>query len=199
MPTFTVGLTGGLASGKSTVLAFFRKLGVDTFSADHVVHQLMANHGLAYTAIVDHFGTTILNSEKMIDRAKLRTLIFNAPHEKKWLEHYLHPLVRQSLLEQCAKATSPYVVVEIPLLTESQTPFEWIDRVLVVDSHEEAQQLRAQKRSGLSKAESHHILNQQATRQKRNATADDIITNFGDLKELELQVNTLHKKYLALN
>ena len=199
MSTFIVGLTGGLASGKSTALDFFGKLGIDIFSADKVVHYLMANNGLAYSAIVAHFGENIINLEKSIDRNKLRTLIFNSPEEKRWLEHYLHPLVRASLLEQCKKSTSPYVVVEIPLLAESQTPFEWINRVLVVDAEEETQQLRAQNRSGLSPTESQPILNQQASRQKRNNLADDIVTNHGSLSELELQIKTLHKKYLKLN
>ncbi len=199
MSTFVVGLTGGLASGKSTVLEFFRKLGVDTFSADHVVHQLMAKDGLAYTTITNHFGENILDAEKNIDRTQLRTIIFNSPEKKHWLENYLHPLVRTSLLEQCRKSTSPYIVVEIPLLAESKTPFEWINRILVVDSDERTQQLRAQNRSGISKSDSRHILNQQATREKRNEIANDIISNHGNLSELEHQVKTLHNKYLEIS
>ena len=197
MSIFTIGLTGGLASGKSTVLEFFHKLGIDTLSADNVVHQLMANDGIAYPTIVDHFGEKILNSKKNIDRAKLRAIIFNTPEEKIWLEHYLHPLVRATLLEQRDKSTSPYVVIEIPLLAESKTSYEWINRILVVDADQETQQLRAQKRSGLSNAESRHILNQQVSRQARNNLADDIIINHGDLPELEHQVKALHYKYLA--
>lgn len=198
MSAFVVGLTGGLASGKSTVLEFFRKLGVDTFSADNIVRQLMANDGLAYATIVDHFGKNILDlgSSKHIDRKKLGAIIFNTPKEKLWLEHYLHPLVRTSLLKLCQQSISPYVVVEIPLLAEAQTPFEWINRILVVDSDEETQQLRAENRSGLSKKESQHIINQQATREKRNRLADDIITNQGNLSQLEQQVKFLHQQYL---
>ncbi|MES2205054.1 MAG: dephospho-CoA kinase [Pseudomonadota bacterium] len=199
MSIFTIGLTGGLASGKSTVLEFFRKLGIDTFSADNVVHQLMANDGLAYSSIVNHFSKTILDAENKINRAKLREIIFNTPEEKRWLENYLHPLVRATLLEQRDKSKSPYVVIEIPLLAESKTPFEWINRILVIDADEKIQQLRAQQRSGLSEAESRHILNQQASRQIRNRIADDMIVNHGDLFELEHQVNTLHYKYLKLS
>ena len=198
MSTFIVGLTGGLASGKSTALDFFCKLSVDTFSADHIVHELMAKDGLAYSAILDHFGKNILTAENKIDRSTLRVLIFNDPKEKRWLERYLHPLVRSSLVSLCKQSISPYVVVEIPLLTESQTPFEWINRILVVDANEDTQQARALNRSGLSMAESRHILNQQASREKRNAAADDVITNHGTLTELELQVIALHDKYLSL-
>lgn len=199
MSSFIVGLTGGLASGKSTALNYFHALGIDTFSADNVVHQLMANEGLAYSTIIHHFGKIILNSEKKIDRTKLRTIIFSSPEEKGWLEHYLHPLVRQSLLEQCQKSTSPYVVVEIPLLAESKTPFEWINRILVIDADEATQQLRALKRSGLSTTESRDILNQQASRQKRNGIADDIIVNHGDLLKLEHQISTLHQDYIKIS
>lgn len=199
MSIFRIGLTGGLASGKSTALECFRKLGIDTLSADKVVHQLMANDGIAYPVIVNHFGKDILNAENQIDRTKLRTIIFQIPEEKRWLENYLHPLVRASLLEQSQQSTSPYVVIEIPLLAEAQTPYEWIDRIVVVDANETTQQIRAQHRSGLSKNESRHILDQQATRQKRNSLADDIITNNGDFSELERQIKILHKKYLNLN
>jgi len=199
MSIFTIGLTGGLASGKSTVLELFRKQGIDTFSADNVVHQLMAKDGLAYSNIVTHFGKNILNSENNIDRTKLRAIIFNNPEEKIWLEHCLHPLVRTTLLEQRNQSTSPYVMIEIPLLAESKTPYEWIDRVLVVDADEETQQLRAQQRSGLSQNESREIINQQATREKRNHMADDIIINHGNLAELEAQVKVLHTQYLKMN
>lgn len=198
MSIFTIGLTGGLASGKSSVLDFFRQLGIDTFSADKVVHQLMAKDNFAYRTIVDHFGDNLLNSENEIDRLKLRKIIFNSPEEKNWLENYLHPLVRNSLLKQRNNAISPYVVIEIPLLAESKTPFEWINRILVVDADEETQQLRAQNRSGLSITESRRILNQQAKREQRNRIAHDIIINHGNLAELEAQVKILHIKYLKL-
>ncbi|MBP9727272.1 MAG: dephospho-CoA kinase [Gammaproteobacteria bacterium] len=198
MPKLTVGLTGGLASGKSTVLGLFDKLGVETLSADKIVHSLIENSGLAYSTIIDHFGPGILTSEKNIDRSKLRHIIFSSSEEKRWLEQYLHPLVRSSLLKQLEKVTSPYAVIEIPLLAESETPFEWLDRVLVVDTDEETQQLRAQLRSGLTQQESRNILDQQANRQKRNSIADDVIINQGSLFELEIQVNELHNQYLKL-
>ncbi len=198
MPRLTVGLTGGLASGKSTVLGFFHKLGIETLSADKIVHSLIENSGIAYSTIIDHFGPEILTSEKNIDRIKLRHIIFSSSEEKRWLEQYLHPLVRSSLLKQLEKVTSPYAVIEIPLLAESETPFEWLDRVLVVDTDEETQQLRAQLRSGLTQQESRNILDQQANRQKRNSIADDVIINQGGLFELEIQVNELHNQYLKL-
>lgn len=199
MAKLTIGLTGGLASGKSTALAHFKRLGADTFSADQVVHRLIAQEGAAYSAILNHFSKDILDSAADIDRAKLRALIFNSAEDKRWLEHLLHPLVRSALLAQLALSTSEYAVVEIPLLAESNTPFEWIDRILVIDSSEEAQQLRAKSRSGLSNSESRRILDQQSTREKRNALAHDIIVNQGDLSGLERQVEALHHRYAALS
>ncbi len=198
MSRLTVGLTGGLASGKSTVLELFHKLGIETLSADKIVHCLIENGGAAYSTIIDHYSESILTSEKNIDRAKLRQIIFSSPEEKRWLEQRLHPLVRSSLLKLLEKVTSPYAVIEIPLLAESETPFEWLDRVLVVDTDEATQQLRARLRSGLTQQESRNILDQQATRQKRNSIADDVIVNQGSLFELELQVKELHNKYLEL-
>ena len=196
MSAFIVGLTGGISSGKSTVLNFFHQLGVNTFSADDVVHQLMTQNGLAYTTIVEYFGKNILTSENDIDRSKLRARIFNSLEEKRWLEDCLHPLVRKSLLENCRNANSLYAMVEIPLLVEAKIPFEWIDRILVVDTEETTQLLRAQARSGLSEHEINNIMNQQATRNKRNSQANDLIVNVGDLNDLQRQVKKLHQSYI---
>lgn len=194
---FIIGLTGGLASGKSTVLHFFQKLGIDTFSADTVVHHLIAPSGIAYPDILEHFGSTILTANQDIDRSKLRTIIFNNPMEKAWLEALLHPLVRKLLFEQASQAESSYVIVEIPLLAETNTPYEWIDRILVVDTDEAEQQKRAKQRSGLTESQSRAIIDQQAPRQKRLQIADDVLHN-NDLSLLELNVKQLHNKYLSL-
>lgn len=199
MPRLTVGLTGGLASGKTTVLNFFHQWGIETLSADLIVHTLMQKNSPAYTVIRDHFGENVLNPHQEIDRSKLRSLVFNSPKAKHWLENYLHPLVRQTLLAELQKISSPYAVIEIPLLAETQTPFEWINRILVIDSDEKTQQLRAEKRSGLSLNDSKKILDQQATREKRNSIAHDIVLNNRDLAALELEVKALHNKYLQLS
>lgn len=191
-----IGLTGGLASGKSTVLSLFQKLGVDTFSADSIVHQLLNHHKKTQKIIIEHFGNDILTQKNEINRTKLRNIIFNSKEEKAWLENCLHPRVRERLKRACAQSISPYVIVEIPLLAESKTPFEWINRILVVDADEEIQQYRAQNRSQLSNDEVHQILKQQTTRQKRNAIADDLITNDNDLAHLEMQVMQLHRNYI---
>jgi dephospho-CoA kinase len=198
MTRFTIGLTGGLASGKTTVLNLFQQLGVDTLSADHVVHQLMAKEGTAYTTIVNRFGLGIINKNHEIDRDKLRTVVFSSPEEKYWLETYLHPLVRKLLWQQREAMLSPYAMIEIPLLAETQTPYEWIQRILVVDCYEEIQLHRAEQRSGLPTAQLRHIMAQQATRQKRNSIAHDIIINDGDVLTLELEVKALHNEYLRL-
>lgn len=193
-----IGLTGGLASGKSTVLKFFQQLGIDTFSADIVVHELISNNGAAYPIILKHFGQDILLENHEINRAKLRSIIFNQATEKHWLEQLLHPLVRDSLFKQAHQAKSSYVIIEIPLLAEAEAPIEWIDRILVIDADEATRQDRAEKRSGLSKNQSRAIINQQASRQKRNAISDDILINNNNLLQLELEVKQLHNKYKSL-
>lgn len=194
----TIGLTGGLASGKSTVLAFFRNLHIDTFSADTIVHQLMSPQGAAYTQILKHFGPDILCNKQNIDRTRLRKHVFQNAAEKKWLENCLHPLVRSELLRQVQLANSPYVVIEIPLLAESINAYQWLDRILVIDSDEERQQQRAKLRSNLTQQEINAIIQQQASRQERQKIADDLILNTNDLKQLELEVKRLHNKYLGL-
>lgn len=195
---FIVGLTGGLAAGKSTVLAFFQQLNIATFSADDIVHQLISPQGSAYKKILDYFGVEIINDKQEIDRPRLRKRIFTQAEEKKWLENCLHPLVRHKLLEGVKQANSPYVVIEIPLLVESINAYTWIDRILVVDADEKLQQQRARQRSHLKQQEIDNILQQQASRQARQKIADDIILNTNNLKQLELEIKQLHNNYLNL-
>lgn len=199
MSTFAIALTGGLASGKTTVLKMFHALGVDTLNADQTAHEITRVDGIAYLDIVQHFGQKILLSNKQIDREQLRCIIFNCPKQKKWLENYLHPLIRKRLYEQFSSSTSPYVMVEIPLFAESNDNYPWINHVLVIDCDEKIQYERAKNRSGLSLEETKKILQQQQTRQKRNLIADDILFNDGDLLSLSSKVNKLHEKYLCLS
>lgn len=199
MTFFTVGLTGGLASGKSTVLGIFEKLGIETLSADNIVYELMSPQGAAYFSIIEHFGQSILDINLKIDRAQLRSLVFNSPEKKRCLENILHPLVRQRLWEQRQNLTSSYVVIEIPLLTETKIAYHYLNRVLVIDCDEKLQLLRARQRSGLSDEQSCQIIKQQASRQERNNIAHDIIINDGNLAKLELKVKELHNKYLRLS
>ncbi|MCD8524766.1 MAG: dephospho-CoA kinase [Gammaproteobacteria bacterium] len=199
MSTFAVALTGGLASGKTTVLNMFHSLGIETLNADQTAHDITHVNGIAYSNIVQHFGQDILLPNKQIDREKLRHIIFNTPREKKWLENYVHPLIRKRLFEQFLSSTSPYVVVEIPLLAESNNTYPWINYVLVIDCDEQTQYQRAKQRSGLSVEESKKIVQQQQTRQKRNMMAHDILINEGDLASLLSKVKILHEKYLHVS
>ena len=143
---FTVGLTGGMAAGKSTALALFNDAHIETWSADTVAHALMHPDGLAYPAIHAHFGPEILATDGQIDRALLRKKIVQQPQEKAWLEDYLHPLVRSALQAAIVQARSPYVVVEIPLLTESRHAYRWLDRILLIGAEEAQQKQRAAQR-----------------------------------------------------
>ncbi len=199
MNYFTVGLTGGLASGKTTVLHMFQQLGIDILSADSAAHQLIRRGESAYFSIIEHFGENIMDSHREINRKILASLIFNFPEEKRWLENLLHPLIRQSLWQQRQTLRSAYAVIEIPLLAENQASYTWLDRILVVDCDEETQQYRAKQRSGLTYQESGSIMSQQASRQTRNNIAHDIIINHGDINRLELEVKALHNKYLRLS
>lgn len=198
MPRFTVGLTGGLASGKSTVLKLFEKLGIETLSADKIVHELMHKTTPFYKDIINQFGQEILDANQEIDRKKLRNIVFNSLEKKKWLEEYIHPLVRKTLWEKGQALTSPYVMLEIPLLVENQADYAWINRILVIDCHPSLQQERALIRSHLSYEESNAIIKQQARREKRNEIADDILLNEGNIESLTVNIKKLHLVYLEL-
>jgi len=195
---FTVCLTGGIGSGKSTVGREFEALGIAAVDTDALAHALTAPHGAAIAAIRAEFGDRYLTHEGALDRKAMRELVFADPGARRRLEAILHPMIRAESERLVAAATSPYVIMMIPLLVESGRPRERCRRVLVVDCAEAEQVRRVMERSHLGRAEVEAIIASQATRAARLAVADDVIDNSGDPASLQERVAALHRAYLAL-
>jgi len=195
---YTIGLTGGIGSGKSAVAALFAKQGIAVIDTDEIAHELTRPGGAAIEPIRAAFGAGAIGSDGALDRAKMRKLVFGNLAEKKELEAILHPLIREESLRRGERASSPYSILVIPLLAEGGIDRSRYERVLVVDCTEAQQIERAMRRSGLSEGEVRDILAAQATREQRLSLADDVIDNRGPPEALERQVSRLNQKYLTL-
>jgi dephospho-CoA kinase len=193
----TIGLTGGIGSGKSSVAREFERLGVEVIDADALAHRLSGPGGAAIEAIRATFGPEVINASGALDRARMRGIVFADGNARRRLEAILHPLIRAETERLARAARSPYVVLMIPLLVESGSPRERCDRVLVVDCPEEKQIERVMARSGLARIEVEAIMASQASRQARLAVADDVIDNAGAPSAIAPQVAVLHRHYLA--
>jgi dephospho-CoA kinase len=192
-----IGLTGGIGSGKSEVSRRFEQLGITVIDADIIAREVVALDSNALIAITEHFGQQILSQDKTLNRSKLRELIFDNNDEKIWLENLLHPIIRNETIAQLKNSKSPYAILSSPLLLET-TQHELVDRVLVIDTSEELQLVRASARDASNTEQIRKIMATQMKRSERCNKAGDIIRNHGDLKELDLQIQNLHKQYLAL-
>ncbi|MEO8401031.1 MAG: dephospho-CoA kinase [Gammaproteobacteria bacterium] len=192
-----IGLTGGIGSGKTTVANLFAQKGVTIIDTDKLSRDLTLPDSPALKQISDKFGREILLANGALDRARLRKIIFADETNRLWLEQLLHPLIRIEMKRQAEESESPYCIVVIPLLFETdRNPL--IQRVLVVDASEESQLTRTLQRDGSSDAEVAAILKTQVDREKRLGLADDVIRNDGGLDELILQVKKLHEFYLSI-
>lgn len=199
MSNFVVGLTGGIGSGKSTVADRFVAAGAGLVDTDIIAHELTAPAGQAMPALLAAFGPAVADASGALDRAAMRRRIFAEPAARKQLEAILHPLIRQISAERCLAATSPYVILAVPLLVESGNYRQRCQRILVVDCPEDRQMERVMARNGMSETEVRAIMAAQATRAQRLAVADDVVCNDGDLAKLDDQVVKLHAKYLRLS
>jgi dephospho-CoA kinase len=199
---FTVGLTGGIGSGKSTVARHFETHGIVVVDADAIAHQLTAPGGAAIPAIRCQFGPDFIEAGGALDRTKMRAHVFSRPEERKRLEAILHPLIRAETSRQADAAQSAYRILMIPLLVEAQSADPaWrsrFDRILVVDCSEATQINRVVTRNGLTEAAVRAIMATQAERAVRRAAADDIVDNDGNVETLPARVERLHRQYLAL-
>lgn len=195
---YTIGLTGGIASGKSAVSKLFHDLGVAVIDTDKISRELVSSGTEALESIKQHFGTQILQSSGELDRGRLRQIIFSEPAQKQWLENLLHPLIRTRAREQLAATTGSYAILVVPLLLESRH-YGFVDRVLVVDIPESLQISRVMARDHCSQSVAENILSAQMSRQDRLARADDIIENSSSLKALKHKVLELHEKYQRLS
>lgn len=194
---YTVALTGGIGSGKSTIAHGFAALGVSIIDADVIAREVVEPGSSALQAIVERHGKWMLTEQGSLFRARLREIIFQSPEEKAWLNHLLHPLINARTQQLKAEASSPYVLWVVPLLVENQLQHQ-ADRILVVDVDEATQLERTQLRDNISLTQAQLILSAQATRQQRLACADDIIDNSGAPKDTLPQIAELHQRYLAL-
>jgi dephospho-CoA kinase len=191
-----VGLTGGIASGKTTVQQMFTKLGIPTISADAISKNLLETNPNIYQAIVAKFGNSCLTQNNEIDRKELRRKIFNSTSDRIWLENLLHPFIKQKIQEFGNNNEADYCIVEIPLLYEVNWT-DSVDRALIVDTTEDLQLQRATARDNADAAEIKKILSTQLSREQRLQQAADFIYNDGDLQHLEQQVFNMHQKYLS--
>ena len=197
--TFSVGLTGGIGCGKTTVADLFGALGATLVDTDLIAHALTAANGAAMPAIVAQFGPAFAAADGALDRTRMRDLVFGDAGAKARLEAILHPRIRDGALAQAAAARGPYVIFVVPLLVESGAWREQVARIVVIDCPEEIQVARVMARNGLSEQQVRAIMATQATRAQRLAAADDVITNAGGLNALRLQIVLLHANYLAIS
>lgn len=195
---YTVGLTGGIGSGKSTVARAFEAHGVEIVDADTLAHGLTAPGGAAIPALRAAFGDEVIDATGALDRARMRRIAFADPGARKRLEAILHPMIRAETDRLAQSARSPYLILMIPLLVESGDPRARCDRVLVVDCPEAEQIRRVMARSGLARTEVEAIMATQASRANRLAAADDVVDNSGEPTGIDAQVAMLHRKYLDL-
>lgn len=194
---FTIGLTGGIASGKSIVAAMFVSLGVEVIDTDVVAREVVAPGRPGLDALRAAFGDSILTPSGELDRAKMRRLVFADAGKRRLLESILHPLIRARTLEKLGAAGGRYVLVAVPLLVETDFG-KLVDRVLVVDCPVEAQVQRLMKRDGLSMEAARGMIEAQADRAARLKAAHDVIDNSGAIDETRRQVENLHDRYLEL-
>ena len=195
--TMVIGLTGGIGSGKTTVANVFAEYGIDLIDADIIARDVVAIGSVGLARITEKFGNRILLDDGNLDRSQLRTAIFSDPQLKNWLNQLLHPLIREKMLANIDRATSPYCLLIVPLMIENNLQ-TLTDRLLVVDVDQQTQIMRTQQRDNVSLEQINNILAAQASRQQRLDAADDIICNNGDNQALLTQVAQLHQHYLAL-
>ena len=196
-PPFRVALTGGIASGKSTVADLFAALDVPVIDTDVIAREVVAPGRPALAQVAEAFGADVLDPDGSLDRKRMRERIFADADARRRLEAILHPAIRAEMERQSQAAGGPYQVLVIPLLAEGGRR-DHVDRVLLVDVPEELQIQRVMWRDGVSHDEAQASLNAQATRAQRLAMADDVLRNTGRVDDLREQVAKLHQQFLRL-
>jgi dephospho-CoA kinase len=192
-----IGLTGGIASGKSTVAQRFTDLRVPVIDADVAARAVVASGTPGLARVIERFGPGVLAKNGELDRRALRDLVFSDAGSRRALETILHPLIRADMERSADQAVGPYIVMAIPLLIEGG-PSDRVDRILVVDVDEAVQLQRVMERDGCTSEQAHAILASQASRSARLAAADDVLQNAGTVTDLRQAVDRLHERYLRL-
>lgn len=193
-----VAVTGGIASGKTSVTDQLATKGPTVIDADLISRELVEPGQPALLEIVEHFGIELLDASGRLDRAALRRAIFSDPAQRQRLEAILHPRVRAALRQRAEVASGPYAILAIPLLTETSA-YAWVDRVVVVDAPVTMQIERLMRRDGSDREQALAILAAQATREQRLAIANDVVVNDGDLPQLKFRTDRLHRHLLHLS
>jgi len=194
MKKLRIGLTGNVGSGKTLVMLFFKEKHIDVIDTDQIAHELTSEDEIKAN-IAKHFSNIILLSNQTLNRKKLLQIIIDDPEKKKWLEHYLHPLILDRMNQAIERSKSPYVIVAVPLLFEGnyQTYF---DRICLIHANERLKINRICQRDGVTPEFAKRLLKTQIASEKSIALADEVITNNGTIDELREEVNRLHKRYL---
>jgi dephospho-CoA kinase len=192
-----IGLTGGIASGKTTVAQRFMELGVPVIDADVAARAVVAPGKPGLAEVLKRFGSGVVAENGELDRRALRDLIFSDPGSRRDLEAILHPLIRADMDLSAERAVGPYVVMAIPLLVEGGSSGR-VDRILVVDVDEAVQLQRVMARDGCTEGEARAILASQASRSARLAAADDVLLNAGTVTDLRQAIDQLHERYLRV-
>lgn len=200
MAGYCVGVTGGVASGKSEVTRRFEALGIAVADADLAARAAVAAGSPGLTEIVAVFGAEVLDRDGGLDRAAMRQRVFGDEAARKRLEAIVHPRVREMLRQQCRQAPGLYAIAAIPLLTEGggRQAYPWLQRILVVDVPVATQQARVMQRDRIDAELAQRMIAAQASREARLAIADDVIVNDGPLDALQAQVEALDRRYRAL-
>lgn len=199
MSDYVIGLTGGIASGKSEVSRRFQALGVSVVDADLVARQVVSPGQPALAAIATRFGSNVITADGQLDRAALRRIVFADAGARAALEAITHPAIRTQMIQQCQQAPGPYVVADIPLLTDAgRQQYPWIQRVLVVDVPQAVQLQRLMARDGIDAALAQRMVEAQASRAQRLAIADDVLDNTAPPQALDAPIAALHARYSDL-
>jgi len=193
-----IGLTGGIASGKTTVANFFADLAVPVVDTDVIAREVVAKGAPALVQIRADFGDEVFDDDGMLDRKAMRRLVFSDDRKRRQLEGIRHPRIREAAVAQVQAVTDPYVIIVVPLLVDS--PMQtFMDRVLVVDCNEDVQLNRLLARDTENEEQARRMIAAQASRAERLAIADDVVQNDTDLDETRRRVAALHQQYLELS
>ena len=194
---YIVGLTGGIGSGKTTIAYFFSERDIKVINADQLARKVVQPGTIALSQIKQKFGEKILTESYGLNRSLLREIVFKDERQRVWLENLLHPLIEDEINKSIESALSQYVVLESPLLLETNQ-HKLVNRILVIDVSPEIQLKRTLSRDGGSEATIKAIINSQLTRIQRLNMADDVINNEQDLKSVRIELESLHQNYLSM-
>jgi dephospho-CoA kinase len=196
---FIIGMTGGIGSGKSEALKIFKSLSIKVIDLDNISKEITERSHQAIQEIKLVFGDTIFDKDNQLDRKKLKEIIFSDKNKKINLEKILHPKIYEEVKKRLnALSHESYVVIDIPLLFETNQYTSLISRSLVIDCKENDQIERVKKRDGIDISVIQSIIDQQINRSSRIEKADDVVINDGSIEKLEESIKSLHKKYLNL-